>query len=120
MNNPAFFLIRQQLLAQLAHSEHTFAQTLAFIEQHFNYQASGFKFAQLESNSEQNQGSCKIFALAQLLNLTQAQTLLCFGEHYRHLNNTAQDSHLNLRQLAKIGRINIEFEHFPLSLKENI
>lgn len=106
-------------LQALDNPQHTFADTLTFIETWFTYTPSAFRYGKLHSSATENQGSCKIFALAQLFELTQQQTLLCFGEHYRNLEHTPVSSHLNLRQLAQLGLINLEFEHFPLTPKDS-
>lgn len=108
----------EQFLANLANPQHRFADTLKFIDDWFVYSPSTFSFHQLHSQANENQGSCKILALAQFAQLTPQQALLCFGEHYRQLPQLPLDSHLNLRQLAKQGLTQIQFAHFPLQLKE--
>lgn len=115
----SFAQAKQAFLHALEAPEHRFADTLAFIEQWYHYQPSAFSFDGLASTLEQNQGSCKIFALAQLLNLSQQQTLQCFGEHYRNLNSATAPLHANLNKLAKQPLSNLEFSQFPLIPKDN-
>lgn len=110
---------KELFINHLTHPQHQFIDTLSFIDAWFDYQPSAFTFRDLANAAHENQGSCKIFALAQLLNLDNKQALLCFGEHYRNLAHTPTNSHLNLRQLAKHGLTQIEFAHFPLQLKED-
>lgn len=108
----------ERFLSDIQHDSHLFSDTLAFIEQWFSYQPSAFSIGLQHNSATENQGSCKVFALAQLLSLTQQQALLCFGEHYRNLPQLPQDPHLNLRQLAKQGLTQIKFEHFPLQRQQ--
>jgi hypothetical protein len=109
---------KSDFLQQLTHNEYQFETTLAFIEQHYKFTPSAFNNGGVENNAEQNQGSCKVFALAELLKLSQQQALSCFGQHYRDVLATPEvDNHHNLRRVLKEGLGNINFDHFPLELK---
>ncbi len=109
---------KNELLAQLAQDDFQFETTLAFIEQHYHFTPSAFNNGTVVNSAEQNQGSCKVFALAQLLNLTQQQALACFGQHYRDVLATPDiDNHHNLRRVLKEGLVNITFAKFPLEQK---
>ena len=59
-----------------------------------------------------NEGSCKIFAFAQLNNLSPEQTLHCFGDYYRDdvLNKPDGTDHANIRNFMKTGWQGILFE----------
>jgi len=96
-----------------------FSAVMSLIEQHFNYQPSGFNNAGLRSEAGQNEGSCKIFALAQLLNLSDQACLACFGDYYRIdvLQNPSASDHGNIRQLLKTGLAQISFDRLPLQPK---
>ncbi|MDN3638592.1 HopJ type III effector protein [Simiduia curdlanivorans] len=96
-----------------------FSAVMSLIEQHFDYQPSGFDNAGLRSEAGQNEGSCKIFALAQHLKLSDQACLACFGDFYRIdvLQNPDGHDHGNIRQLLKTGLAQISFDHFPLRLK---
>lgn len=105
-------------LQQLNSDDHVFATTLEFIENWFNFTPSAFQNGSVANTVDQNQGSCKVFALAQLLELTQQQALQCFGEHYRDVVATPDvDNHHNLRRLLKEGLADISFDNFPLTQK---
>ncbi|WP_419812866.1 HopJ type III effector protein [Bacterioplanoides sp.] len=105
-------------LQQLQSDDHQFASTLAFIETWFDFTPSAFQNGSVANAVDQNQGSCKVFALAQLLELTQGQALRCFGEHHRDVVATPDvDNHHNLRHLLKEGLADITFEQFPLQQK---
>ena len=105
-------------LQQLQQDDFVFETTLKFIETHFNFTPSAFNNGGVENSQEQNQGSCKIFSLAQLFELTQQQALCCFGQHYRDVLATPEvDNHHNLRRVLKDGLENISFDQFPLEQK---
>jgi hypothetical protein len=99
------------------HSEHfTFAETLAFIAAHYDYQPSAFSNGTLTNATGQNEGSCKTLGLALLEGLSLEETLLCFGEHYRSVLATPDDSdHGNIRALMNTGLGGVHFDHLPLS-----
>jgi len=107
-----------EFLIQLAEDNFQFEATLAFIEQHYDFTPSAFNNGGVFNSAEQNQGSCKVFALAQLLELTQQQALSCFGQHYRDVLATPTvDNHHNLRRVLNEGLENISFDAFPLEQK---
>lgn len=109
---------KNDFLPQLQQDNFAFETTLEFIETHFNFTPSAFNNGGVQNSQEQNQGSCKVFALAQLLELTQQQALSCFGQHYRDVLATPEvDNHHNLRRVLKDGLENISFDKFPLEQK---
>lgn len=109
---------KNDFLQQLTHNDFQFETTLAFIELYYTFSPSAFNNGGVENSAEQNQGSCKVFALAQLLELSKQQTLECFGQHYRDVMATPEvDNHHNLRRVLKEGLADIRFDHFPLELK---
>lgn len=110
---------KSQLLQLIARPEHRFAETLSFIEQHFFYTPSAFRNGDIQSAASENQGSCKILALAMLWQLSAQEALRCFGEHYRALQQEPDGhSHPNLRRIVRDGLQQIEFEIFPLTAKD--
>jgi len=109
---------QSDFLQQLTNADFQFETTLTFIEQNFNFTPSAFDNGGVVNSIEQNQGSCKVFALAELINLNQQQALACFGQHYRDVLATPEvDNHHNLRRVLKEGLDNITFNQFPLELK---
>jgi hypothetical protein len=105
-------------LAAIATDIHQFSSTLAFINQWFDFTPSAFRNGKVSNTAEQNQGSCRVLAMALLLGLTAEQTLKCFGEHYRDVLATpAADNHHNLRRLQAEGLVDIHFDHTPLRFK---
>lgn len=114
----SFEQAKTEFLTALQSDQHLFSATLNFIESEFDFTASAFRNGNVANQIDQNQGSCKVFALAQLLELSQEQALRCFGEHYRDVLATPEvDNHHNLRRVLKEGLSNIEFDAFPLQQK---
>ncbi len=102
-------------LASLAAGHADFDDTLALIERHFQYQATGFHNGPLYNAAGENAGSCRVFALGQYCNLSEADTLALFAQHYQQvLDDPAGDSHGNIRQFISTGWSGIEFDDRPL------
>jgi hypothetical protein len=95
--------------------EHVFSVTLAFVETWFEFTPTAFENGSLQNGVDENQGSARVFALGNELGLTDKQTLLCFGEHYRDvLDQPDGDSHGNIRNFMKTGANGVSFDKFPL------
>ncbi len=106
------------LRASLNSGEHVFADTLAFIAAHYDYQPQAFSNGPVENAAGQNEGSCKILGLALLEGLSDQQALLAFGEHYRSVLATPEGSdHGNIRALMAHGLAGVKFEAQPLTRK---
>lgn len=96
--------------------EHRFADTLAFIDAHYDYTPCAFDNAGLHNPAGSNQGSCKILALALLEQLSTEEALLAFGEHYAYVLATPDATeHANIRQLLQHGLAAVHFTQLPLS-----
>jgi hypothetical protein len=100
-------------------SEHfTFADTLAFIAEHYQYQPSAFDNGNVHNAAGQNEGSCKTLGLALLEGLSLEETLLCFGEHYRSVLATPDgNDHGNIRALISTGLAGVRFDQPSLQPK---
>lgn len=98
-----------------------FEQTMAVIDDRYEFTATSFKNGDLVNAAGQNSGSCKIFAFAQLHNLSPAQTLACFGIYYRDdvLPNPDGTDHQNIRNFMQSGWAGIAFESMPLTAKQD-
>jgi hypothetical protein len=68
-----------------------------------------------------NEGSCKIFAFGKLNNLSEKQTLTCFGKFYREdvLGHPEDDNHANIRNFMLHGWEGIEFEGEALTTMDS-
>ena len=97
-----------------------FENTISVIDEHYTFTPCAFKNASLNNAVDENNGSCKIFAFAQLHKLTEQQTLHCFGDYYRVdvLENPTAADHQNIRNFMKSGWSGIEFSASPLSKKQ--
>ncbi|WP_260961661.1 HopJ type III effector protein [Pseudomonas citri] len=103
------------LRASLQSGEHAFADTLAFIAAGYDYQPQAFNNGGVQNAAGQNEGSCKTLGLALLEGLSNEETLLAFGEHYRSVLATPEGSdHGNIRALMTHGLAGVKFEAQPL------
>ncbi len=97
----------------------SFQETMAVIAEHYHYQPTEFSngLAQpLLNESGRNEGSCKIFAFAQLHDLDQAQTLALFGDYYFKdvLGHPEGSDHQNIRNFMRDGWEGIRFKGVAL------
>ena len=113
------------LLAQLQNSPQTvdFKDVMDTIAEHYLYTptrfTNGIGDKQVINEAGTNEGSCKIFAFAQLNNLNVEQTLACFGSYYRddvQQNPTGSD-HGNIRNFMVYGWPGIAFDKAALTAK---
>jgi len=101
----------------------SFDDSMAIIAENYSYQATEFSNGsgenKLVNTAGENEGSCKIFAFAQLHQLNQEQTLQLFGDYYRHdvLQNPQGTSHQNIRLFMKYGWAGIQFANSALTEK---
>jgi hypothetical protein len=99
------------LIKNLKDNKTSFKEVLEFIETYYTHQPTAFKNGDANNEATQNQGSAKVFAFAQLNNLSKEDTLYLFAEHYQsvlnHLNGT---DHQNIRQFMLNGWDGVKFE----------
>jgi len=93
-----------------------FEQVMQVITDNYHYQRACFTNGDLTNSAGSNEGSCKIFFFALLNNLSQQQTLACFGRYYRDdvLANPSGNDHGNIRNFIKTGWQGIKFESIAL------
>lgn len=96
-----------------------FAEVIAAIDENYNFTPTEFKNGELNNEAGQNSGSCKIFSFAQLHNLSEEQTLACFGDYYRVdvVQHPEATDHQNIRNFIKYGWAGINFKGSALSPK---
>jgi len=113
-------LTTQALLELLETSPESvqFEQVMQVIADNYSYQATTFTNGELVNDAGTNEGSCKIFAFAQLQQLTEQATLQCFGDYYRVdvLQNPAGTDHGNIRNFISNGWAGIKFDRAALAL----
>jgi len=115
----------KELIEQLnnAADSVSFSQTMKTIESDYNYTPARFTNGKGETiavnDAGTNEGSCKIFAFAQLNELDKELTLQCFGDYYRIdvLLNPEGNDHANIRNFMIHGWDGIQFDSVALSIK---
>ncbi len=108
----------ETLLASLKKGETPFAKVLEFIDANYQHQPTAFKNGDAYNEATQNQGSARVFAFAQLNNLSAEDTLYLFAEHYKAVLDTPEGSdHQNIRQFMAHGWAGIAFEGEALKVK---
>lgn len=123
---PEQILSEKALLEQITTDPNsvTFQQVISTIDATYDYTpttfCNGIGEQRLENTAGTNEGSCKIFAFANIHDLDSAQTLACFGDFYRVdvLLNLGGKDHGNIRNFLKYGWDGIAFDDgFPLQPK---
>ena len=97
----------------------TFSETIAVIEENYTFIPTEFQNGTQHNATNENSGSCKLFAFTQLQNLSQAETLACFGAYYFEevLKDPNGTNHQNIRNFINTGWNGIQFEGEALLLK---
>lgn len=97
----------------------TFTETIAVIEKNYDFTPTTFDNGTQHNATGENSGSCKLFAFAKLQNLSQAETLACFGAYFFEevLGDPEGTNHQNIRNFMKTGWDGIRFEGEALTLK---
>ncbi len=108
-------------LKQLEHNPEQieFNDTLAAIDANYNFTPSTFTNGSTVNEAGTNNGSCKIFSFGLLNELSEQQTLACFGGYYRDdvLGNPDGDDHQNIRNFMLLGWNGIQFDGAALTEK---
>ena len=111
----------EQFLNQLRNEPNAidFEDTMAAIDGGYDFSPTAFKNGDVENKENQNNGSCKIFAFAQLNSLNADETLACFGRYYRDdvMKNPEGDDHRNIRNFMQYGWMGVEFDGTALTPK---
>lgn len=111
------------LLDRLKKSEADFEDVIAFINAHYDYTPTRFSNGlgpdPVINEAGKNEGSCRLFALAQLLQLSEADTVQLFGRFYRDdvLKHPDGTDHGNIRRFLQDGWDGIRFEGRALAPK---
>ena len=97
----------------------TFAESIATIESNYEFTPTAFQNGNQHNGAGENSGSCKVFAFAKIQQLSQAETLTCFGAYYFEevLGDLEGTNHQNIRNFMQSGWNGIQFEGDALSLK---
>jgi hypothetical protein len=100
-------------------NEVAFADTMATIEENYDFTPMSFTNGSTKNEANTNNGSCKIFAFGLLNKLSEEQTLACFGDYYRKdvLENPEGDDHQNIRNFIQTGWAKVQFDGEALKAK---
>ena len=112
----------EQFLNQLRNkpSAIDFEDTMAAIDGEYDFSPTAFKNGDVENEENQNNGSCKIFAFAQLHSLNADETLACFGRYYRDdvMKTPDGSDHGNIRNFMQYGWMGVTFDGVALTPKK--
>jgi hypothetical protein len=98
-----------------------FSEVIDCIAEHYDYSPSRFSNGSGDdtviNEAGTNEGSCKIFAFAQLNALSKEETLACFGRYYREdvLRNPESSDHANIRTFMRHGPEGVRFDNPALT-----
>ena len=97
-----------------------FSETIATIEENYEFTATAFENGLQHNAAGENSGSCKLFAFAEIQNLSAAATRACFGAYYYEdvLKNPNGTDHQNIRNFIKTGWDGIAFYGSALVLQQ--
>ena len=96
----------------------SFPETITYIDENYTFTSMTFKNGNQINNAGENNGSCKIFAFAQLQQFTKEETLSLFGDFYQDVLNSPEASdHQNIRNFMIFGWDGIHFDGEPLQVK---
>jgi hypothetical protein len=102
--------MKQQLLNLVSQPSTQFTDVIAWIDERYSFTPTRFHNGEQLNEANQNNGSCKVFALALLLELTQQETLGLFCEHYQAvLNHPDASDHQNIRQFISHSFTGLKF-----------
>lgn len=106
------------LLDDLRAQRVEFSIVIAWINQHYDYLPQIFSNGGVSNAAGQNEGACRVFAFAQLVGLSEQDTLLCFAEHYTSVIATPHaGDHANIRAFSISGWQGVKFEKPALTKK---
>ena len=95
-----------------------FEDLIALIDDDYDYTPAAFSNGEVSNTEDENQGSAKLFCFAAIHQLTQLETLHCFGQYYQDVLNTPEsDSHANIRNFITYGWDGLKFDSPVLSRK---
>jgi len=87
-----------------------FEDTLALVDGSYSYRPVPFSNGTVSSKAGENAGSAKVLSFGKLVDLTEHETLMLFGQHYRDtLADPDGTSHGNIRAFMKTGWAGVSF-----------
>lgn len=116
-------MIFQTLLAQLKAAKADFEDVITYVNEHYEYTPTRFSNGTganpLVNEAGTNEGSCRLFALAALKDLSAEDTVQLFGRFYRDdvLKHPEATNHGNIRRFMQDGWPGIVFDGTALCAK---
>lgn len=107
-------------LKKLAESPETILleDTLNTVDALYEFTPVAFSNGDLHNQAGEAVRSCRLYAFAQRHNLTEKETLVCFGEHYREVLADPQGtSHATIRIFMTLGWSGVKFDSMPLQTR---
>lgn len=104
------------LLDRLRRAEADFEDVTAYVNAHYDYTptrfSNGLGADPVVNEAGKNEGSCRVFALARLAGLSEADTMQLFGRFYRVdvLQHPEGSDHANIRRFLQDGWAGIRFD----------
>lgn len=96
----------------------SFQDFIAYVDKNYFFTPTAFKNGNQFNQAGENNGSCKVFAFAQLQQFTKEETLMLFGQYYQEVLTTPNgNDHQNIRNFMKMGWDGIVFEGKVLTEK---
>lgn len=118
-------MIFQNLLARLKSGEADFEDVIAYVNDHYEYTPTRFTNGRgtdaVINEAGKNEGSCRLFSLAKIKGLSEADTVQLFGRFYRDdvLKSPQGTDHGNIRNFLREGWAGIHFDGVALVPKED-
>lgn len=95
-----------------------FSDTMDVIDALYDFTPTSFSNGNIQNKANENNGSCKLFAFAQINNFSEPQTLALFGEYFRDVLVTPEGyDHQNIRNFMSTGWAGISFNGIALCPK---
>lgn len=118
-------MIFQTLLERVKKAEADFEDVIAYVNDHYEYTPTRFSngtgASPVINEAGSNEGSCRLFALAALKGLSEADTVQLFGRFYREdvLQHPDAGDHANIRRFMRDGWAGLHFDGAALVARED-
>lgn len=108
-----------ELVAAAEKAPVDFKTSIEVIDSNYEFTPTAFTNGSIENAANTNNGSCKLFAFAQLQGLSQQAALNLFGDFYTKdvLQNPDGDDHQNIRNFIQTGYSGLKFTGVALTTK---
>ena len=100
-------------------SEISFSDFIELIDNEYCFSNIAFENGNILNSINENQGSAKVFCFGRMHSLSKQETLKCFGEHYKSVLESPEDtkSHLNIRSFIENSWKGLLIDYDALTIK---